>query len=514
MGFLAEVKERQVYFRQVAISDSTYYTLIIEDWTGNIDSGFIQIPTFYWNSVMEPRGFVYYLQDITQRYRFSELPDLVKVMLCLYLDGAGTAEASITGASNNRSLTGYQLGDDEYTVLNSVIATFRIDVAELFRADADQYGKDAGVALARYDVKDAEFNGNPYRYMRSLHMALDYLIGKDDVLTDQEVEFVKNYGPYVTPEDQELLQLLNLRIISEQKESNFISETFGFEDAYTLLEFNDRVVQAIRDIIDDNDPAGFPIKTSHKLQWFENLAPLYAAAGLASGFDAGSAAVLSTFPVGLAAAYGLGLGGGWVYSLGSKEPLVFDDIAVGPIDDPEGNGDILPIEIKRRVGLQKAFPEDQDQYQTLFSTIYGIPEGYGVPINPDSPQYFAGTGPTGDVGVPTTDLQNSVFYERPTSFAEIVIYQEDFMTSFFQWTDTFTLFSNRGEWVEKFRSTQASDVLRPADIVFDFYVQFVSAIVEDIEEDGRLNELSVGDRFVGLAKRMRSLHTPRAGCLS
>jgi len=524
MGFLAEVKQRKIYFRRVRISDSFYYSLFIEDWTlfGTIDSEFIKIPVFYWNNVMEPRGFVTYTQNEDKRYGFSELPDLVKFMLCLYLDGAGASEATFSGAVGNRSLTGYQLGEDELQILNSVVLIFRSDIDDVLRPDEEQYGKDAGFALARYDVKDSEFNGNPYRYIRSLHMGLDFLINKEDTLTDQEIDFVKNYQRYITGIDLELVQLLNLRIIAEEKRSNFLSETFGFEDSYTLLEFNDRVVQAIRDAIDDNDPAGFPIRTSHKLQWFENLAPLYGTAGLTSGVAGGAiggggsaaSAAIATgastvgslavaggaagVVIGLGLAYALGYDGGWVFTLGSKEPLVFSDIAVGPIDDPEGNGELLPIDVKRRVGLQKAFPENQDQYQTLYSTIYGIPEGLGVPINPDNPQYFAGTGPTGTPAVPTTDLRDSVFYERPTSFDEITIYKRDFTEAAWEWLSSSG--GARGEWLEKFRAGQSQDVLRPDDIVFDYYTQFISAIQDDIEEDGRLNELTVGDRFVGFAK--------------
>ena len=348
-------------------------------------------------------------------------------------------------------------------------------------------------------------------------MGLDFLINKEDTLTDQEIDFVKNYQRYITGIDLELVQLLNLRIIAEEKRSNFLSETFGFENAYTLLEFNDRVVQAVRDAIDDNDPAGFPIRTSHKLQWFENLAPLYtsaqvAGAGVATaaagtgqyiGLAATSATAAATvggvgLVVGFATAYALGMDGGWVFTLGTKEPLIFDDIAVGSIDDPEGNGQLLPIEVKRRVGLQKAFPESEDQYQTIYSTVYGIPEGLGVPINPDNPQYFAGTGPTGTPAVPTIKLRDSVLYERPTSFDEITIYKQDFTEAAWEWLSSSG--GARGEWLEKFKAGQASDVLRPDDIVFDYYTQFVSAIQDDIEDDGRLNELSVGDRFVGFAK--------------
>ena len=103
MGFLAEVKERQIYFKEIRISDSIYYTLWIEDWNFNFDSAFIQIPAFYWNNVMEPRGFITEPEDEEKRYRFGELPDLVKVMLCLALDGEGHTNASIGGASRNLS---------------------------------------------------------------------------------------------------------------------------------------------------------------------------------------------------------------------------------------------------------------------------------------------------------------------------------------------------------------------------------------------------------------------------
>ena len=466
MGFLADVKQRKIYFREVLWQDGKdYYSLFIEDWSGYIDLEFIKIPLFYWNDIMRPRGFVTYSEDEERRYRFSELPDLVKVMLCLALDGEGHTNASIGGASRNRSLTGYQLGDDELQVLNSLALILRSEIDELLRPDAEKYGRDGlqNVALARYDIVQGAFP-RPFTYLRALHMGLDYLIGKDDTLTDQEVEFVRNYGPYISSEDQELLQLLNLRIISEQRESNFISETFGFEDSYTLPEFNDRVTQAIRDAIDNNDPAGFSVSNCKTLVW-------------------GSANLVDS-EVG---------GTKWLFTLGTKKAIIFDEEEVAYVDQPlDGTGTVVPQSVKERVGLRKL---KLGVAERAYVAGAGFTKQNTVPFS--EPDLFPGTGPTGQPGFPSSQLRDTVLYERPTNYDEIVV---DDISEWFGWLSGFTdLFSNRAEWLEKFKQSSEAGFLRPDDILFDYYTQFVSAIVEDIEEDGRLNELSVGDRFVGFA---------------